>query len=82
MKIGKEILLKKYHKNKLESDINAIINVISDDKYKVQVFAVDEGRTDQDMEFCTWRFYYKEKYDDNKSKIPNYQEIINRGRIL
>ena len=80
MKIGKETFLKKWKKNKAECDINSIKDVLSDEKYEIQAFAVDEGQTDQDIEFYTWRFYFKEKSEDNKPKIPNYQEIINRRR--
>ena len=83
MKLGKETLLKKYYKNELEADLNSIIYILSsDEKYEIQVFAVDEGRTDQDVEFCTWRFYFKEKSEDNKLEVPNYQEMINRKRNL
>ena len=82
MKLGKETFLKKFYKNKLEIDINTILEHLSDDKYEIQIFGIDEGQTDQDIQFYSCRFYFKEKLEDNKPERPNYQEIINRERIL
>lgn len=82
MKLGKETFLKKFHKNKLEINLNAILEHLSDDKYEIQIFGIDEGQTDQDIQFYSCRFYFKEKPQDNKPEIPNYQEILNRERVL
>jgi hypothetical protein len=60
-KLGKEIMLLKAKKNIIESDINAIINVLKDNDYEKKAYEVDSGKTDNDYSFVTWRFYFKKK---------------------
>ena len=71
MKLGKETFLKKFHKNKLEINLNTILEHLSDDKYEIQIFGIDEGQTDQDIEFYSCRFYFKKSL-----------KIINKRREL
>jgi hypothetical protein len=71
MIIGKETFCAKMKKNKCESDFHQILRILKGqtDFEVVKVFEVDEGKTDNDLEFVTWRFYFKKKSEDkNGSK--------------